>query len=167
MHHSQNQKYNRLQRNALELIVLLASAFRPQEKSLISEWAEKNRVVSREESSRPGAWDNSLMPFIVQPMNDFVDPEVEQISVMAPAQLFKTELIKNVIAYTIDAAPCPVMYVGPTEKYCLDFSREKLAPMIAANRCLREKVGTEKHRKSASTTNKQFIVFKELRFKIF
>jgi phage terminase large subunit GpA-like protein len=151
-----HSKINIKQRNLLDLLITLRLALKPREHKLISQWAAAERKLCKEETSRPGPWDNELAPFAVPVMDAFVDPEVEKVTVMSSAQLVKTEAIKNVIGYYIDHDPCPMLYVSPTDTTSKDFSKEKLAPMINYNSNLRDKVGRVKHRNSDATSHKQF-----------
>jgi len=112
----------------------------PREFMLVSEWAEQTRYVSRDESGRPGQWDNSLMPFAVEPMDAFVDPIVGRITFMGSAQVSKTEMMKNMIGYTIDHDPAPMMVIYSAEDDAREFSTEKLQPMLDNNECLYNKL---------------------------
>ena len=35
----------------------------------ISEWAEENRYLPKELTANPGFWDNSITPYLVEPMD--------------------------------------------------------------------------------------------------
>ena len=39
-------------------------AFEPPEKLTVSQWADKYRMLSKEETSRPGMWDTSSVPYM-------------------------------------------------------------------------------------------------------
>lgn len=123
----------------------------------VSEWADKNRVLP-ETSAEPGRWRTSRTPHLKDIMNKVNDPEVSQISVMASAQIGKTEFINNVIGYKIDLDPCAIMVMQPTEKDARDYVQQKLEPMLEDTPCLREKVAKKKSRDADNSMfRKKFI----------
>lgn len=151
----QNSTY---QNNLTEIRMLGRSLFQPRVKKSVSEFAAEKRYVSREESARPGQWDNTIVPFAVEPMNSFSDREVEHITFMGSSQVVKTEILKNCIAYIIDQDPAPTLIIYPTDGDARDFSTEKLEPMIEANKYLRENVAPAKsNSKDNKTLYKKFL----------
>lgn len=62
-----------------------------------------------------------------------------------------TELLLNMIGYVIDVDPGPMLFVQPTDKTGEDYSKRRVAPMIAACPTLRDKVYKAKGRDSANT----------------
>jgi len=131
--------------------------FRPREKKPVSQFAAEKRYVSREESARSGLWDNRNTPLAVDVMDSFNDPEIEHITFMGCSQFVKTEIIKNIIAYIINYDLGSILVVYPTDGDARDFSKEKLEPMIRANKFLRDKVAPFKsNSKDNSTLFKKF-----------
>lgn len=122
----------------------------------LSEWIEK-RYVSPAESARPGQWDNSITPFAVPVMDAFSNPKVQRITMVGSSQVVKTEIIKNIIAYIIDNNMGPVLVVYPSDGAAREFSVEKLEPMIAHNKFLRDKIAPAKsNSKENKTLYKKF-----------
>jgi phage terminase large subunit GpA-like protein len=127
----------------------LQDVIRPPPKITISEWAEKNRVVSSEETSAPGDWHSDRVPYTVGIMDAISDPKVELVVLMCAAQMGKTNAgILNPIGYYITYDPCPIMVVQPTIAMGQTFSGKRLAPMIRDTLCLRKKLAPEKSRSS-------------------
>lgn len=143
-------------KNIREIIWLGRKSIEPKEDLTVSEWAEKNRFVTREESVRPGMWDNDVAHFAVEIMNAFNDPVVHQITVQGSAQVLKTEIIKNVIAFCIAQNPKKILIVYPTEDDARDFSLQKLQPMLDRNDCLLEKMENPNNRKENKTLYKKY-----------
>ncbi len=130
-----------------ELGKRLQNIIRPPPKITISEWAEKERVVSSEETSTPGDWHSDRAPYTVGIMDAISDPKVERVVVWSGAQMGKTNAgILNPIGYYITYDPCPIMVVQPTVAMGETFSGKRLTPMLRDTPCLRGKVAPEKTR---------------------
>ncbi len=143
--------------NLRNLIADGRKLFVPKEPLTVSQHAEKFRYVTREESARYGQWENSVVPFAIEIMNDFNDPKIDHITMDFSAQVVKTEIIKNMIAYAIDYEPSPMLIVYPTDGDARDFSSEKLEPMLNGNRHLSDKMAPAKaNSKDNKTLFKKF-----------
>lgn len=141
-----------MKKNVLaELARYTLSAFRPPEPLTVSQWADKYRVLASESSAEPGKWRTSRAPYQKEIMDAFTQPGIWQIAVMAGSQCGKTEIINNMVAYAIDIDPGPMLYVQPTENTAEDYSKRRIAPMIAATPNLRDKVFKARSRDSANT----------------
>lgn len=128
------------------------SNFKPPEDLTVSEWAERYRVLSRESSAEAGSWRNARTPYMVDVMDAFNDPRVEQIAVVAMSQSAKSECELNMIGYIIDQDPSSTMYIQPNLDDARKFSRLRIAPMIRDCPKLRRKVADVKSRDSSNTT---------------
>lgn len=117
----------------------------------VSEWAEANRVLSRENSAEAGPWRNERTPYLVDIMDAFTDAKVRKISVVASSQVGKSELELNIIGYIIDQDPGSILYIQPTLDDAKKFSRQRIAPMIRDSLTLRKKVADVKSRDSGNT----------------
>ena len=80
----------------------------------VSQWAESKRYLPPELSPISGFWDNSVTPYHVEIMDCFsVSSPIREIAVMKGAQIgASTAVLENVIGYTIDHSPAPMMIVG-------------------------------------------------------
>jgi phage terminase large subunit GpA-like protein len=65
-------------------------------------------------------------------MDAFTDPEVEEVVLMASAQVGKTDILLNALGYIIHHDPGPVLLMQSTDKLSADFSTDRIDPMIAA-----------------------------------
>lgn len=125
--------------------------FRPPEALSLSEWADKYRRLSAENSAEAGPWRTHRTPYLEEPMNAFTDPRVKRIVMVAASQVGKTELELNAIAYIIDQDPGSILYIHPTLEEAKKFSRQRVAPLIRDNKKLRDKVSDIKARDSGNT----------------
>jgi phage terminase large subunit GpA-like protein len=102
----------------------------------VSQWAEKHRVVHL--SSRPGPWLNAVTPYNAGIMDASFFPSVQVITEMKCPQSGGTEGVHNCVAYTIDRAPGPVLYVYPDEPTARENARDRIIPMLHASPRLAE-----------------------------
>lgn len=117
----------------------------------VSEWADKFRRLSRESSAEAGQWHTDRAPYQREIMDAINDPLIEDIVIMASAQVGKSEILLNAIGYFVDFDPSPILLIQPTEQKAKDFSKERLAPMIRDTTVLRERIGDAKSRDSSNT----------------
>lgn len=111
---------------------------RPPETLTVSEWAEKNRVLTSS-SAEPGPWSNRRTPYLVGIMDEFTNYETEEIIFVKPTQVGGTACMENMIGYVITQEPGPTEIVYPTETLALSISSKRLRPMVEASPVLREK----------------------------
>ncbi len=129
----------------------LIKFFSPPPAIRVSEWAERNRILSRESSAEPGKWRNDRAPYQVEIMDAVNDPEVETIVAMTCSQVGKNEIINNILGYFIDIDPCPILLIEPTLAMAEDYSKRRIAPLIRDTKVLREKISDVKSRDSNNT----------------
>lgn len=134
------------------------AAWRPPPRISVDEWADQFRYLSPEASAEPGLWRNSNAPHLVEPMRRLwrYSP-TERVVCKFSSQTGKTELINNLIGYTIDCDPGPVLCIQPNVTPMAErFSKQRIAPMLRDTPTLAAKLRFQ-HRSSANTIlEKQF-----------
>lgn len=81
------------------------------------------------------------------------DPNIQEVVVMAGAQLGKTEAILNIIGYHIHHEPSPILVLQPTLDMAQAFSKDRVAAgLIRSTPALRDKVKDPRSRDSGNTT---------------
>ena len=125
--------------------------YRPPAELSVSEWAQRNRVLSRESSAEAGSWRNERTPYLVDIMDAFYDPVVRNVSVVASSQVGKSEGLLNIIGYIIHQDPGSILFVQPTIEDAKKFSRLRIAPMIRDCKALSRRVADVKTRDSGNT----------------
>ena len=123
----------------------------PPQNLTVSQWAEKYRILSKENSAEAGAWNNDRTPYLVDIMDAFTDSAIKKITVVASSQVGKSECELNMIGYIIDQDPGSILYIQPTIDDAKKFSRLRIAPMIRDCAALRNKVSDVKSRDSGNT----------------
>jgi phage terminase large subunit GpA-like protein len=133
----------------------LATATRPTEDLTISEWADRNRVVSAESGSPwPGEFRTHRVPYLREPQ-DCLHPDhpARRVTARWAAQLGKSTAIENWFGFIVDRAPGTMMILLPTLEEATKFNRVKLDPTIEASTKWRHKVAPVNSRdEKASTT---------------
>lgn len=105
-------------------------AFLPPEKLTVSEWADKNRILSSEETSRPGQWDTNTVPYMRFIMDCFNDDQIQEINFLKCTQIAGTEALLNIVGYIIDQDPSRIVYVLPDDDLCKEFSDMRMQKML-------------------------------------
>lgn len=128
------------------------AGLRPDPKLLVSEWADKHRVLTGLTSAEPGHWRTDRTPYLREIM-DCMSPDcdIEEIIFMKPTQVGASECGFNMIGYTVDQMPSPIMLVMPTSSLCKRVSKQRITPMIEACPPLKEKFAKKKSRDSTNT----------------
>ena len=84
-------------------------------------------------------------------MDAVSDPRIKTVVVMSSAQVGKTEILNNLVAYHIDQDPAPVLVLQPTLEMAHTWSKDRLAPMLRDTPALRGKVKEPRSKNSNNT----------------
>ena len=143
--------------NAIQLSNLNASlsrlkqAFVPPDELTVSQWAEKKRFLSTEDSAEAGRYRNDRTPYMVEVMDAFTDPKVRHLTVVASSQVGKSAVELNMIGYIMDEDPGSILFIHPTNIDAKEFSKLRIAPMLRDTPCLRSKIRDSRQRDSGNT----------------
>lgn len=128
-----------------------ARLFAPPPRLTVTEWAERNRMLSSKTASA-GPYRVDRAPYQREPQDCFTEPDVVEIVLMWGAQVGKTDGVEgNILGYIIDHDPQGVIFMHPNMEDARDWSRQKLEPMIAESPSLRAKVAPPRSRDKSST----------------
>lgn len=143
--------YNRRARDAV--VAAWASAFAPPERISVSEWADRNRLLTSSETSEPGPWKTSRVPFIreIQDSLSITDP-TQIVVFMKSTQVAGTESGVNWSGYVVDQAASPMLVVEPSIEIAELWSKQRLANMINACDRLARKIPPARSRDGGNTT---------------
>jgi len=130
---------------------------KPVPRRNLIEWADTFRRLSSRAAAQPGRWRTSRSPMALGPTRAVTDPKVRTVTVMAPTQEFKSELLLNAAGYFSHQDPSPILFIQPTDKLAESFSKDRLQPMLEVTPVLAEISPDPKSRSSDSTlTRKAF-----------
>lgn len=137
---------------ASTLLADLAAEFlAPGERLQISEWADKHRIVPSKSSPEGGRWRTDRTPYAREVLDALSpDSDVQDVVIMAAAQVLKTEVVLNWAFSVIDQDPASMLIVQPTEKAVKDFVSQRLDPAIDAMPRIRQKVPPARRRDSGN-----------------
>lgn len=117
----------------------------------ISQWADRERVLSSEAAAEPGRWRTSRAEYARGIMDAVTDADVTRVVCMKSTQVGWTELLMNTLGYFICEDPCPILLIQPTVEAGEAWSKERLAPMIRDTPAITARVGDVKSRDSGNT----------------
>lgn len=128
------------------------AGIKPEPLLTVSEWAERNRMLSSKGSAEPGSWRNSRTPYLAEIM-DCLSPShpAQRVVFMKGAQVGATESGNNWIGYVIQHAPGPMLTVQPTVELAKRFSRQRIEPLLEETPSLRGLVAAARERDSGNT----------------
>lgn len=128
-------------------------AWTPPPKLTVSDWSDRNRRLDGQSSAEAGRWYTSRAEYQRGIMDACSDPEIQEVVIMAGAQLGKTEALLNIIGYHIDVDPSPILVLQPTLSMGQAFSKDRVAAgLLASTPCLKDKVKDPRARDSGNTT---------------
>ncbi|WP_094555467.1 phage terminase large subunit family protein [Synechococcus sp. 1G10] len=137
---------------AEDAIGALIAGLTPDPLLPVDKWADQFRVLSTRASSEPGPWRTSRTPYLAEVMRSLSRSEpVQEVCVVAGAQLGKTECGINWIGATIDTSPGPMLCVQPTVDLAKRFSRQRVTPLIEEAPRLKAKIRPARERDSGNT----------------
>lgn len=132
------------------VIAKALQSLKPPDALTVTEWAEKYRFLSSEDSAEPGLFRINRTPYLWEIMDCFTDPFIRLIVFVAASQIGKSTLINNLIGYIIDEDPSSILFVHPTAIDAREYSKLRIAPMLRDCPTLRQKV-SDKNRDSGNT----------------
>jgi len=150
----ENERREEWQRKTARLIERIAKGFKAPENLTVSEWADKYRMLSAENSAEPGRWHTDKAPYQREIMDAIGDPHIRKVVIMSAAQIGKTAMLMNMLGYYMHYYPAPTLVMQPTLDMAQTFSKDFLAPMLRDTPVLRELVDT-KSRYSGNTILKK------------
>ena len=106
------------------------SAWAPPERTSVSDWSDRNRVLSRLVSAEPGPWRTARVPYLREIMDSFAVRGVEQVTLCKSTQVGGTEAFHNVIGWVVDQDPRPIVLVMPRKEDAIQVIGRRLQPMF-------------------------------------
>ena len=139
--------------NPSQILKDLLLSLKPPKKLLVSEWADKYRMLSKKASNEAGKWRTSRAPYLKRPMDVLSENHpCKEVIVKKGAQIGFTEAGLNWLGYIMDHAPGPVLMVMPTDPTAKRNVKMRLEPMIEETPSLKEKIGVHKDKDKDNNT---------------
>lgn len=125
---------------------------RPPERLTPSQWAEKNIKIPLG-NAIPGPIRFANAPYQRDPVDEFANPEVEQITLMWGAQLGKTQLLNCSMAYYVAHEPMSQMMMQPSQGDLNTWLETKFNPMVESNETLHKRIAKPRSREGVNNQN--------------
>lgn len=126
-------------RNFSELFKDVATSVRPVERLTVAQAAEKYRYLYNT-GSYVGYWDNSMAPYLVEPMEMLTSLDYTSMIFAGPARCGKTDLLYNWLLHTQVCDPADMMVVQMTRSVARDWSTRTLHRMLRLCEVMHDKV---------------------------
>lgn len=118
----------------------------------VSQWADAHRMLSQKGAAEPGPYRTDRTPYMREIMDCLsATSPVQDCSLMAGAQLGKSEGGNNWVGYVVDHAPGPMLLVEPTVDGAKRYSKQRISPMVQETPRLSAKITDNKSRDSSNT----------------
>ena len=119
----------------------------------VSQWAEKNRILTTETSAEAGPWQNERTPYLVEIM-DCLSPThpCEKVVFEKASQVGGTECGNNWLGFIISESPAPTMLVLPTIELAKRTSNQRISKLLDSTPSIKNKVKGEGARKKTDQT---------------
>lgn len=127
------------------------SRLKPPPNLTLSQWAERNIVLSREAGARPGPFSADEAPYQREPMDVIGDRRYPRVILMWSSQVGKTVMCTIYAMYTAHQDPGPFLIVQPTLMMAERYSKGRIAPMIRDSPALSVKFADPRSRDSGNT----------------
>lgn len=129
----------------------LARALAPRKPLAVSQWADLHRRLSSKGSAHPGPWRTEKNPPLREPMDCMsARNPVREVVLKFPIQFGKTEVAINLVGYTMDHNPGPLMVCLPGEVSMQKWVAQKLNPMIDETPAVRDALSSTASRDGAN-----------------
>lgn len=115
----------------------------------ISEWAEANLQLRKGTSSRPGPL--RIETFQREILDAICDPMVKVVTFMKPTQVGWSTLLNAITGYYIDADPSPILFIQPGKQDAEQYSKKRIAPLIADCEALAHRIRPATARRAGNT----------------
>lgn len=110
----------------------LGKTWDPRKRPSPLEWAEKNVILDKRFSPRPGRYDCTYTPYLRKLHDWFGDPRVRQLTLAKSAQIGGTTWLANCLMWSICEDPGPILYVTSTGDNAKSWSERELHPRLKA-----------------------------------
>lgn len=133
------------------LYPVIARSVEPRRPLTVSQWADKDRIVSDKQGSKPGQWRTSNNPPLAEPMDCMSQRSgIHEAALMFPIQFGKSEVALNFLGYIMDHAPGPTMVCLPGEVSVNKWIDQKLNPLIDETPAVQRSLVSTKSRDNAN-----------------
>jgi phage terminase large subunit GpA-like protein len=134
-----------------ELLQAWRDGMMPEPLLMVSEWADRHRMLGSRDSAEPGPYRTARTPYLREIM-DALSPShpARRVVFMKGAQVGATTVGSNWIGYVIHHAPGPMLAVQPTTELAKRFSEQRIEPLVEETPAIRERAAPGQSRDSGN-----------------
>ena len=130
-----------------QMIRASAGGIRPPERLTVAEAAEQYRYLNNP-GSYVGYWDNSIAPYLVEPMETLTSLDYLGMIFAGPARTGKSDMFFNWLTHTAVCDPADMMHVLMTMNVARDWSQKDLRRAFRHSKELGKTVAPGRHNQS-------------------
>lgn len=112
------------------VFVEAAQVLKPPPALTVSEWAERERVLSTETSAAAGRYRVANAPYQRGMQDAILEPLVEEVVLFTSAQIGKSTCLENIFGYFVTEDPCSIIWMWQTLDRAKEWSGQDLAFML-------------------------------------
>jgi phage terminase large subunit GpA-like protein len=112
-----------------------------KERLSVSEFSEKHRWLFNEGGGHVGRWDNTIVPYLVAPMDELDNYEAQTIVIVGPGQSGKTTIAENWLMRSVDRQPGNFLWYMQTDDSLEAYVKNRIEPMVKHHEFMRDVLG--------------------------
>ena len=112
-----------------------------KERLSVSAFSEKHRWLYNEGGGHVGKWDNTIVPYLVDPMDELDNFDVQTIIVVGPAQSGKTTIGENWLMRSVHSMPGNFLWFMQTDDSLEAYVKSRINPMVKNHSFMRDAQG--------------------------
>ncbi len=144
-----------LRRQQSYCLSVAALAAAPRRALTVSQWADEHRELTGKQAGERGRYRTSRTPWWREVMDCFsATSRVTDVVLMCDAQSGKTESLINILGYSMDHCPRPIMVMMPTDKAMDDWKVQKFNPLLTDTDVIKALMRGNSSRDSANSKDR-------------
>lgn len=112
------------------ILEAVSQEFRMPPEQSVQEWAESNCFLTTIQTDTPGQYSTELTPYVRDCLEDWKDPEVEEMVYCWGAQTSKTMTLMVGVTWMMVNRRKPAMWIMPNKDLAQSFSENRLQPFF-------------------------------------
>ena len=112
-----------------------------KERLTVSEFSEKHRWMFNEGGGHVGKWDNRMVPYVVEPMDELDNFDIQTVIVVGPGQSGKTTVAENWFMRSVHSVPGNFLWFMQTDDSLEAYVKARINPMVKGHSFMADSQG--------------------------